>query len=185
MQMIMYNCLLFLTSSIAYVMLIKMYCTGSLLNSLSPQNIYPLGHCKTQYMLKCWTSCHNLSCIFYTFLLDFFGKCLLNWLIALRWILTFTYEGECVKNSTSDQPVLWNSSGVHLINLQLTSIEHSTVSPLLTMEEQQGDEQGQWPGGRSWVRLHGGMERRQNRGRGRRGQGDQGPHTAVVSCLHV
>ncbi len=39
MQMIMYNCLLFPTLSIAYVMLIKMIYTGSLLNSLTPQNI--------------------------------------------------------------------------------------------------------------------------------------------------
>ena len=36
MQMIMYNSLLFPTLSIAYVMLIKMYCNGSLLNSLTP-----------------------------------------------------------------------------------------------------------------------------------------------------
>ena len=36
MQMIMYNSLLFPTLSIAYVMLIKMYYNGSLLNSLTP-----------------------------------------------------------------------------------------------------------------------------------------------------
>ncbi len=36
MQMIIYNCLLFPTLSIAHVMLIKMYYTGSLLNSLTP-----------------------------------------------------------------------------------------------------------------------------------------------------
>ncbi len=39
MQMIMYNCVLFPTLSIAYVLLIKLYYTGSLLNSLTPQNI--------------------------------------------------------------------------------------------------------------------------------------------------
>ncbi len=39
MQMIMYNSLLFPTLSIAYVMLIKMYYNGSLLNSLTAHNI--------------------------------------------------------------------------------------------------------------------------------------------------
>ncbi len=37
-QLIMHNCLLFPTLSTAYVTLIKIHYTGSLLNSLTPQN---------------------------------------------------------------------------------------------------------------------------------------------------
>jgi len=40
MQMIMYNSLLFPTLSIAYVMLIKMYYNGSLLNSHTLHNMH-------------------------------------------------------------------------------------------------------------------------------------------------
>ena len=61
MQMIMYISLLFPTLSIAYVMLIKMYGNGSLLNSLTPTTF---RHCVNLYMQNGWRSCHNMSSIF-------------------------------------------------------------------------------------------------------------------------
>ncbi len=43
----------------------------------------------------------------------------------------------------------------------------------MTMDEHPGNDQCQQPRGRRGVRMHGGRVQRQNRGRGRRGQGQR------------
>lgn len=81
--------LLILTLSVAHVVSVKMHDAVSLLNRPTTKTSQ---HCSSHYMQKCWACCHNLSVMFYTF------KCVLNWWLGLRLILTFTYDWECVKN---------------------------------------------------------------------------------------
>ncbi len=61
------------------------------------------------------------------------------------------------------------------MNLQLESIYRQRTTQelqILTMDEHPGNDQGQQPRGRRGVRMHGSVQR-QNRGRGRRGQGQR------------
>ena len=123
MQMIMYNSLLFPTSSIAYVMLIKMYYNWSLLNSLIPHNIYALVHRLSLYMQNRWTNCHNVTHLSLHFHYAFFLN--LSWIGKLlpgeSW-LSLTKGNVWSIRSTNDQPVFWNSSKVHFMNHQMASI---------------------------------------------------------------
>ncbi len=62
------------------------------------------------------------------------------------------------------------------MNLQLESIYRQRTTQklqILTMDEHPENDQGQQTRGRRGVRIHGGRVQRQNRGRGRRGQGQR------------
>ncbi len=62
------------------------------------------------------------------------------------------------------------------MNLQLESIYRQRTTQelqILTVDARPENDQGQQPRGRRGVRMHGGMVHRQNRGRGRRGQGQR------------
>ncbi len=62
------------------------------------------------------------------------------------------------------------------MNLQLESIYRQRTTQelqILTMIEHPENDQGQQTRGRRGVRMHGGSVQRQNRGRGRRGQGQR------------
>ncbi len=62
------------------------------------------------------------------------------------------------------------------MNPQLESIYRQRTTQelhILTMDEHPGNHQGQQLRGRRGVRMHGGRVQRQNRGRGRRGQGQR------------
>ncbi len=94
------------------------------------------------------------------------------WVVQVN--LDFHQWREC--RSTNDKPVLWNSSKVHLMILQLESIYIQRITQeiqIVTMDEHPGNNQGQQLRGRRGVRMYGGRVQRQNRGRGRRGQGQR------------
>ncbi len=62
------------------------------------------------------------------------------------------------------------------MNLQLESIYRQRTTEelhILTVDEHPENHQGQQTRGRRGVRMHGGSVQRQNRGRGRRGQGQR------------
>ena len=63
MHMIMYNSLLFPTLSIAYIMLIEMYCNG-LYGIVSPPQHLGISS-SSLYMQNGWTSCHMSSLCLY------------------------------------------------------------------------------------------------------------------------
>ncbi len=128
--------------------------------------------------------------IFYTSLLDFFVN--VSWtdeLLSGKSWFSLMRENVWSIRSTNEQPVLENSSQVHLMNLELAGIFRQSTTQCYNFWQWKNNKemkQGQQPGRRRrGVRLRGGRVGRQNRGRGRRGQGHVPEEIRVTIVDHV